>query len=62
MLIGNQPTATSSTGCKAKAKETADKARKAGIATTLLMVLSLVVGAFVACAAAALGGRQRDEV
>jgi hypothetical protein len=46
---------------KAKAKETADKARKAGIATTLLMVLSLVVGAFVASAAAALGGRRRDE-
>jgi hypothetical protein len=47
---------------KAKAKETADKARKAGITTTLLMVLSLFVGAFVASAAAALGGRRRDEV
>jgi hypothetical protein len=47
---------------KAKAKETADKARKAGITTTLLMVLSLIVGAFVASAAAALGGRRRDEV
>jgi hypothetical protein len=46
---------------KAKAKETADEARKAGITTTLLMVLSLVVGAFVASAAAALGGRRRDE-
>jgi hypothetical protein len=46
---------------KAKAKETADKARKAGITTTLLMVLSLFVGAFVASAAAALGGRRRDE-
>jgi hypothetical protein len=46
---------------KAKAKETADKARKAGITTTLLMVLSLIVGAFVASAAAALGGRRRDE-
>ena len=47
---------------KAKAKETEDKARKAGITTTLLMVLSLFVGAFVASAAAALGGRRRDEV
>jgi hypothetical protein len=47
---------------KAKAKETADSARKAGITTSLLMVLSLVIGAFVASAAAALGGRVRDEV
>ena len=46
---------------KSKAKETADKARKAGITTTLLMVLSLIIGAFVASAAAALGGRRRDE-
>lgn len=47
---------------KAKAKETADKARKVGITTSLLMVLSLIIGAFVASAAAALGGRLRDEV
>jgi hypothetical protein len=47
---------------KAKAKETADTARKAGITTSLLMVLSLIIGAFVASAAAALGGRVRDEV
>jgi hypothetical protein len=47
---------------KAKAKETADKARKAGITTSLLMVLSLIIGAFIASAAAALGGRLRDEV
>ena len=47
---------------KAKAKETADKARKAGITTTLLMVLSLIIGAFIASAAAALGGHERDEV
>jgi len=46
---------------KAKAKEAADTARKAGITTSLLMVLSLIVGAFVASAAAALGGRVRDE-
>jgi hypothetical protein len=46
---------------KAKAKETADKARKVGITTSLLMVLSLIIGAFVASAAAALGGHLRDE-
>ncbi|MBB4200021.1 hypothetical protein GGD83_003848 [Rhodoblastus sphagnicola] len=47
---------------KAKAKETADKARKVGITTSLLMVLSLIIGAFVASAAAALGGHRRDDV
>jgi hypothetical protein len=47
---------------KAKAKETADTARKAGITTSLLMVLSLIIGAFVASAAAAFGGRVRDEI
>jgi hypothetical protein len=47
---------------KAKAKETADAARKAGITTSLFMVLSLIIGAFVASAAAAVGGRVRDEV
>jgi hypothetical protein len=47
---------------KANAKETADKVRKAGITTSLLMVLSLIIGAFIASAAAALGGHLRDEV
>jgi hypothetical protein len=47
---------------KAMAKETADKARKSGITTSLLMVLSLMIGAFVASTAAAIGGRVRDEV
>jgi len=46
---------------KTKAKETAEKARKVGITTSLLTVLSLLIGAFVASAAAALGGRVRDE-
>jgi hypothetical protein len=41
---------------KTKVKETADKARKAGITGSLLMVLSLAIGAFIASAAAALGG------
>lgn len=46
---------------KTAAKEAADKARKAGATTALLGSLSLLVGAFIASAAAALGGRQRDE-
>ncbi|WP_370674341.1 hypothetical protein [Pleomorphomonas sp. PLEO] len=46
---------------KAKAQEAADKARKAGIAFALMAALSLVIGAFIASAAAALGGRLRDE-
>jgi hypothetical protein len=46
---------------KVRAKEIADAARKAGVTTSLLAVLSLLIGAFVASAAAALGGRERDE-
>ncbi|UVK57484.1 hypothetical protein DBIPINDM_008460 (plasmid) [Mesorhizobium sp. AR02] len=46
---------------KVKAKQAADTARKATITFALLSALSLVIGAFVASAAAALGGRQRDE-
>ena len=46
---------------KAKAKEAADKARKAAAAFALFGALSLVIGAFIACAAAAFGGHQRDE-
>lgn len=46
---------------KAKAQEAADTARKAGIAFALMAALSLVIGAFIASAAAALGGRLRDE-
>jgi hypothetical protein len=40
--------------------EAADAARHAGILLTLMTFLSFLVGAFVASAAAALGGRQRD--
>lgn len=43
-----------------KVKEAADAARHAGIMLTLMTFLSFLVGAFVASAAAALGGRQRD--
>jgi hypothetical protein len=39
----------------------ADKARKAASAFAILTALSMFVGAFIACVAAALGGQQRDE-
>jgi hypothetical protein len=44
-----------------KAKTAADTARKAAITTSLLTVLSLLIGAFIASAAAAFGGRLRDD-
>ncbi|MBS7700059.1 MULTISPECIES: hypothetical protein [unclassified Chelatococcus] len=46
---------------KVKAQQAADAARKAGATIALLGALSLMIGAFIASAAAALGGRQRDE-
>ncbi|MER9402894.1 hypothetical protein NKI36_02405 [Mesorhizobium caraganae] len=46
---------------KVKAKQAADSARKGSATFALLGALSLVIGAFIASAAAALGGRQRDE-
>jgi hypothetical protein len=46
---------------KVKAQEAADTARKAGATFSLIGALSLVIGAFIASAAAVLGGRQRDE-
>jgi hypothetical protein len=45
----------------APAQEAADAARKAGATFALLGALSLIIGAFIASAAAALGGRQRDD-
>jgi hypothetical protein len=44
------------------AKEAADKARKATATASLLFFLSLLVGAFIACVAAALGASYRDDV
>jgi hypothetical protein len=44
-----------------KARQTADAARKASSAASLFTSLSMVIGAFIACAAAALGGQLRDE-
>ncbi|MGX5848788.1 hypothetical protein ACWGTO_17090 [Mesorhizobium sp. PL10] len=46
---------------KVKAKQAADIARKGSATFALLGALSLVIGAFIASAAAALGGRQRDD-
>jgi hypothetical protein len=46
---------------EAKARQAADAARKAGSAFSIFTALSMVIGAFVACAASALGGQQRDE-
>jgi len=46
---------------KAEAKEAADTARKASATLALAGALSLVIGAFIAAASAALGGRLRDD-
>jgi len=43
-----------------KAREAADVARKATAATSIFMGFSMLIGAFIASAAAALGGRLRD--
>ena len=42
------------------AKDTLDKIRKATSAAAFFMALSLMIGAFIACTTAALGGRWRD--
>lgn len=44
-----------------QARETADQARQAGMMLAFMTVLSFIIGAFVASAAGALGGRQRDS-
>ena len=43
------------------ARQTADAARKTGAYLSIFTALSMLVGAFIACVAAALGGQQRDE-
>ncbi len=45
-----------------KVRQAADTARKAAAAASLCTALALLLGAFIASIAAALGGRQRDEV
>ena len=44
-----------------KVRQAADAARKAGSYLSIFTGLSMLIGAFIACAAAALGGQQRDE-
>jgi hypothetical protein len=44
-----------------RARETVDNTRKAAAATAIFTALSMLIGAFVACAAAAYGGSLRDE-
>lgn len=44
-----------------KARQAADIARKAAAMASIYTALSLLIGAFIASVAAALGGRQRDE-
>jgi hypothetical protein len=46
---------------EAKARETADAARKAGAYFSLFTAISMMVGAFIAAVAGALGGRHRDD-
>lgn len=43
-----------------KARQAADAARKATSAASIFTALSMLVGAFIACIAAALGGQRRD--
>ena len=43
-----------------KARQAADAARKAASEASILTALSMLVGAFIACIAAALGGQRRD--
>lgn len=43
-----------------KAREAADAARKAAALAATLTALSMLIGAFIACATAALGGHERD--
>jgi hypothetical protein len=47
---------------RTQAKEAADKARKAGMTTGFMLVLSLIVGAFIASVSSAYGGHHRDEI
>jgi hypothetical protein len=44
-----------------KAREAAEAARKAAATSSILIALSMLIGAFIASAAAALGGHERDQ-
>jgi len=43
-----------------EARQVADKVRKTAAETSIFTALSMLVGAFIACVAAALGGQRRD--
>jgi hypothetical protein len=45
----------------ADARQAAEKTRRAASATAIFTALAMVIGAFVACVAAALGGQRRDQ-
>jgi hypothetical protein len=45
----------------AKAREVADKARKAAANLAIFMALAMIVGAFIAAVAASIGGHERDK-
>lgn len=44
-----------------RSKEAADSARKTASAIAVFTAISMLIGAFIACVAAAIGGRRRDE-
>lgn len=44
-----------------KAKQAADDARKAASGFSIATALSMLIGTFIACVAAAFGGQLRDE-
>jgi hypothetical protein len=48
-------------GVVARTQQEAEAARKAAARASLLTALAMVIGAFVACVAAALGGHERDQ-
>jgi hypothetical protein len=51
---------TDATTAEFKARQAADAARKAGAMLAIFTCLAMLIGAFIACAAAALGGVRRD--
>jgi hypothetical protein len=53
---------TQEKAAEAKARQAADTARKSASYVSIFTALSMVIGAFIASAAAALGGSLRDEV
>jgi hypothetical protein len=52
---------TEAKAAELKVRQAADTARKAAAEASIFTALSMLIGAFIACIAAALGGRQRDE-